>query len=146
VLAGGLTTYPAAPTVSTNGNVIQGFGSGAGFSIGASALAEVRGTAEISMNLGVEAIADGLDDAYVIGFVGGERDVSISNITCIDSDSTLLNFGNVAGSIVTVNLPNVQVGGFSWQESGAGLNIQFGNSPGVASSTSVTDELQIVLT
>jgi hypothetical protein len=163
-LAGGLTTYPAAPTgVTTNGNVIQGFGSGAGFSIGGSTLYEVRGTCEIAMNLGVEAIGDGLSNAYIIGFVGGEREINISQITCIDSDSTLLNslkaaafakttqslsfvFGSVPGSIVTINLPYVQVGGWTWQESGAGLNIQFGNSAAAASTTLVTNEINIVLT
>jgi hypothetical protein len=162
-LTGTLTTFPAEPTVTVNGNVLPGFGSGAGFSIGGSALAEVRGTAEINMSLGVEAITDALNDPYTIGFVGGERAINISNITCIDSDSSLLNslkvaaftkapqtltfvFGNVAGSIVTVNVKNVQIGAGSWQESGAGLNIQFGSSGANATSTTVTDELSIVLT
>jgi hypothetical protein len=162
-LAGTLTTYPAEPTVATNGNVITGFGNGAGFSFGGSTVQEVRGTCEIMLNLGVEAVADGLDDPYTLGFVGGERMVSISNITCIDSDSTVLNtlkaaafsktpsaavfvFGSVAGSIVTITLPNVQLGGITWQEAGAALNIQFGSSAGAASSTSVTDEMKIVLT
>lgn len=163
LLKGGLTTYPALPTITTNGNVISGFGSGAGFSIGGSALAEVRGTCEISINTGVEPIPDALNDAYPIAFVGGERQVSIANITCIDSDSTLLNslkaasfskaavalafvFGNVAGSIVTINLPNVQVGGITWQESGAALNIQFGDSIAVASTSALTDEFNMVCT
>ena len=55
-------------------------------------------------------------------------------------------FGNIAGQIVTINLPNVQVGGITWQEQGAKLNIQFGESPAAASSASTTDEMNIVLT
>lgn len=162
-LAGGLTTFPAEPTVSVNGNVLPGFGFGAGFSIGGSQLAEVRGTAEISMSMGIEAIADALNDQYIIGFVGGERDISISNITCIDSDSTLLNslkaaafskapqtltfvFGNVAGSTVTITLKNVQIGNMTWQESGAALNIQFGSSGANATSSTVTDEMTLAIT
>jgi hypothetical protein len=163
VAAGGLTTFPAAPTVSTNGNVLTGFGGGAGFSFGGSSVAEVRGTCELSMNLNVEPIADALDDAYIVGFVGGQREISVSNITCIDSDSTVLNtlkaasfskaatpvvfvFGNVAGSIITITLPDVQLGGVTWQESGAGLNIQFGQSSAAASTSALTDEMKIVLT
>jgi hypothetical protein len=163
VLTGGLTTYPALPTATVNGNVLPGFGSGAGFAIGGSTLYEVRGTAEISMSMGVEGISDALTDAYTIGYVGGERSIGVSNITCIDSDSTLLNslkaaafskapqtltfvFGNVAGSIVTITLNNVQIGQNSWEESGAGLNIKFGNSPAAATSVSVTDEMKVALT
>jgi hypothetical protein len=158
-----LSTFPAEPSPTTNGNVISGFGSGAGFSIGGSALAEVRGTAEITMNLGVEPIADALNDQYVIGFVGGERDISIANITCVDSDGSVLNslkvasfskaaqtivfvFGNVAGSIVTITLANVQVGGITWQEDGAKLNIQFGQSDAHATSSTVTDEMILAIT
>jgi hypothetical protein len=163
LLKGTLTTYPAEPAPTTNGNVITGFGSGAGFSIGGSALAEVRGTVDITVNLGVEPIADAINDPYTVGFVGGERDVMLSNITCIDSDGSVLNslkqasfsktpqtismvFGSVAGSIVTFNLNNVQVGGMTWQESGSALNIQFGQSDAHASSTTVTDEFTIVCT
>lgn len=163
ILAGGLTTYPAEPSPTINGGVIPGFGLGAGFSIGGSALAEVRGTAEISMNLGIEAIADALNDAYIIGFVGGMRDISIGNITCVDSDGTVLNslkaaafskagqtivfqFGNVAGSIVTITLKNVQIGNISWQESGSVLNVQFGSSGANATNTTVTDEMTIAFT
>jgi len=163
VLKGTLTSFPAEPSPTTNGNVISGFGSGAGFSIGGSALAEVRGTAEITLNLGVEPIADALNDAYVIGFVGGERSVSIANITCIDSDGSVLNtlkqasfskaaqtivfvFGNVAGSIVTITCANVQIGGITWQEDGAKLNIQFGQSDAHATSSTVTDELILAIT
>lgn len=162
-LGGTLTTFPAEPTVSTNGNVISGFGSGAGFSIGGSPMAEVRGTVEISMAMGVEAIADALDDQYIIGFVGGLREISIANITCIDSDSTLLNslkaasltkapqvlafqFGNVAGSIVTINLGNVQIGNMSWEEAGAALNVKFGEAAASSTSSALTNELQVVLT
>jgi hypothetical protein len=158
-----LTTFPAEPTVTVNGNILPGFGSGAGFSIGGSTVYEVRGTAEINMQMGVEGVADAVTDPYTIGFLGGERQISVSNITCIDSDSTLLNalkaaaftkapqtlafvFGNVPGSIVTINLKNVQVGANSWQESGAGLNIQFGNSGANATSITVTDEMNMVLT
>ncbi len=164
VLKGALTTYPAEPGSATqNGNVIAGFGSGAGFSIGGSALAEVRGTVDLTLSLGVEAIADALNDAYTIGFVGGLRQISLSNITCIDSDGSVLNalkaaaftkaaqtivlqFGNVAGSIVTLNLANVQIGQASWQEAGAALNIQFGESMAHASSSSTTNDLSIVCT
>lgn len=163
VVKGGLTTYPAEPTISTNGNVLTGFGNGAGFSLGGSSLAEVRGTVDITISSGVEPIADAVNDAYVIGYVGGLRQVSISNITCIDSDGTVLNAlkkaaftkaaqtivivcGNVAGSIATATLANVQVGGMAWQEQGASLNIQFGQSDAHSTSTSVTDDFILALT
>ncbi len=164
VLKGGLTTYPAEPSsVTQNGNVIAGFGGNVGFSIGGSALAEVRGTVEITISSGVEAIADALSDAYTIGYVGGLRQVSLANITCIDSDGSVLNalkqaaftkaaqtiaivFGTVAGYIVTFNLANVQIGGGSWQEAGAALNIQFGESLAHATSSTVVDDLTLALT
>jgi hypothetical protein len=158
-----LSTFPAEPTVTVNGNILPGFGSGAGFTIGGSTVYEVRATAEINMEMGVEGVSDAVTDPYTIGFLGGERLISVSNITCIDSDSTLLNalkaaaftkapqtlgfvFGNVAGSIVTINLKNVQIGNASWRESGAGLNIQFGSSGANATDTTAPDEMNIVLT
>jgi hypothetical protein len=163
-VAGGLTTYPAEPGSATqNGNVIPGFGSGAGFKIGGSALVEVRGTVDITMALGTEAIADALNDPYTVGFVGGLRQISLSQITCIDSDNTVLNtlkaaaftkapqtlvlqFGSVAGSIVTFNLGQVQVGPESWQEQGAALNCQFGESMAHASTPTAVDDFTIVCT
>jgi hypothetical protein len=162
--AGGLTTYPAEPSSATqNGNVIPGFGSGAGFKIGGSALAEVRGTVEITMDLGVEAIADAINDPYTIGHVGGLRTIYLSKITCIDSDNSVLNtlkaaafskaaqtlalqFGQTAGSIVTINLNNVQVGGITWAEQGAGLNIDFGKSDAHGSSSTAIDDATLVCT
>ena len=160
---GTLTTFPAEPTISTNGNIIAGFGAGAGFKIGGSSLAEVRGTVDITMSMGVDSVSDALNDPYTVGFIGGLRQISISQITCIDSDNTVLNtlkqaaftksvqtlslqFGSVAGSIVTFNLNNVQVGSMSWQESGAALNIQFGQSDAHATSVSVTDDATLVVT
>ncbi|HEX4138364.1 MAG TPA: hypothetical protein VHY84_27385 [Bryobacteraceae bacterium] len=163
ILQGGLSTYPAEPSPTVNGNVIPGFGLGAGFSLGGSALAEVRGTAEVSMDLGIEAISDALNDSYVIGFIGGERSIGLSNITCIDSDGSVLNalkaasftktpqtivlqFGNVAGSIVTITLNDVQVGNMTWQESGAALNIQFGQSGANATTSLLTNEMVLACT
>lgn len=163
VLKGGLTTYPAEPTVAVNGDVVQGFGFGASFSVGGSALAEVRGTCEIQMNMGVDPYADSIGDAYIVGYTGGLRQIGLSQITCIDSDGSVLKalkqaawskagqtvtivFGNVAGSIITFTLRNVQIGNDSWEESGSQLNIRFGDSPAHASSTTVTDEMTLAFT
>lgn len=164
LLKGGLTTYPAEPGSATqNGNVIPGFGSGAGFSYNGSALADVRGTIEVSMDLGVEAIADGLNDAYTIYFIPGLRQISLSKITCIDTDNAVQNalkqasfskvaapivlqFGNVAGSIWTINLNNVQAGAMAWAENGAALEVSFDGSMAHATSASVTDDMTLVQT
>jgi hypothetical protein len=164
VLGGGLTTYPAEPTGLTQlGNVIPGFGAGAGFKIGGSALAEVRSTIEILIDEGIDVVADALNDPYPIYFIPGLRQISLSKIQCIDSDGTVLKtlkqaafskaaetislqFGNVAGSIVTLNLSNVQIGAGSWSENGAALDISFDNSMAHATSVSVTDDMTLVLT
>lgn len=164
VLAGTLTTYPAEPgSFSPDGNVIPGFGSGAGFKFGGSALAEIRGTVEISMSLGIDVIADGINDAYPIGFVPGLRQISISKIQCVDSDGSVLNslkiaaqtkaptavslqFGNVAGSIVTLNLANIQLGAPSWSDNGAALDISFDKSTAAQTSVTAEDDMTIVFT
>lgn len=164
VLKGGLTSYPAEPgTVVQAGNVIPGFGQGAGFSYGGSSIAEVRGTIEISMELGIDVIADGVSDPYNIAFIPGLRQISLSKITCLDTDGTVLNslktaaftkapatvsiqFGQTAGSIFTFNLNNVQPGAMAWEESGAALNVAFNNSMAHATSTSVTDDMTLVQT
>jgi hypothetical protein len=161
ILKGGLTTYPAEPGSATqNGNVIPGFAAGAGFTFGGSTIAEVRGTVEISGEMGVDVIADTISDAYPYGFVGGLRQISISRLQCVDSDSSLLNalkqaaytkaasaatltFGNVAGSIVTINLANLQIGANSWSENGAALDITFDKSDAHETSSSVSDDLVI---
>ena len=162
--AGGLTTYPAEPTGLTQlGNVIPGFGSGAGFKFGGSAIVEVRNTIEISMDLAVEAVADAVNDPYVIGFICGLRQISLSKIQCIDSDDSLLNalkqasfskaataasmqFGNVAGSIFTFNLNNVQPGAMTWSGNGAGLDVSFDNSMAHETSSTSTDDFTLVQT
>lgn len=164
VLGGALTTYPAEPgSFSALGNVIPGFGSGAGFKFNGSALAEARGTAEITLNLGIDVIGDAINDAYTIGFVPGLRQISVSKIQCIDSDGTVLNAlkaaartksanvitmqsGNVAGSIATFTLNNVQLGSPSWTENGAALDISFDNSTAAETTISAADDMTIAFT
>lgn len=164
LLKGALTTYPAEPGSATqNGNIVPGFGSGAGFSYNGSALAEVRGSIEISIDLGIDVVADAVNDAYAIAFVPGLRQISLSKIQCLDTDGTVLNalkqasfskaavpvtlaFGNVAGSIITFTLNNVQAGAMTWAENGATLDVSFDNSMAHATSASVTDDMTIALT
>jgi hypothetical protein len=164
VAAGALSAFPTEPGSATqNGNVIPGFGSGAGFKFGGSSIAEVRNTVEISMNLGVDVIADALNDAYPIGFIAGLRQISLSRIQCIDSDGSVLNslkqasftksantmtlqFGNVAGSIVTFTLNNVQAGAMTWSENGAALDVNFDQSDAHETSSSSTDDMTIAFT
>jgi hypothetical protein len=164
VAKGALTTYPAEPGSATqNGNVIPGFGYGAGFSYNGSALAEVRGTIEISIDLGIDVIADGLNDPYPIAFIPGLRQISLSRIQCLDSDGSVLNalkqasfskvatpvtlvFGNVAGSIVTFTLNNVQAGAMTWSENGAALDVSFDNSMAHETSVTSADDMTIAFT
>jgi hypothetical protein len=164
VLSGALTTYPAEPgSATTNGNVIPGFGSGAGFKFGGSSLAEVRTTIEIQMSLGIDVVADAINDPYPIAFIPGLRQISVSKIQCIDSDGTVLNalkaaalskaptamsmqFGNVAGSIVTFNLANVQPGNMSWVENGAALDVSFDTSMAHQTTISAGDDMTLVCT
>lgn len=160
-LKGGLTTYAAEPGSATqNGNVVPGFGSGAGFSFNGSSLAEVRGTIEISMDLGIDVVEDAVNDPYPIAFIPGLRQISLSKIQCLDTDGTVLNalkaasfskaanpvtlvFGNVAGSIITFTLNNVQAGAMTWAENGAALDVSFDGSSAHATSVSVTDDMTI---
>ncbi len=164
ILKGTTTTYPAEPGSATqNGNVITGFGNGAGFSFNGSALAEARNAIEISMNLGVEPVADAINDPYPIYFLPGLRQISIPTIQCIDTDGSVLNalktaaftkstntativLGNVAGSIVTFTLSNLQAGAMSWTDNGAALDVSFGQSDAHATSTAVTDDMTIAFT
>jgi hypothetical protein len=161
ILAGGLTTYPAEPTgFVSHGSVIQGFGGGAGVSIGGSTVAELRGTVEISGALGVEPLADAVGDPYPVGFARGARMISINNITCADSDGSVLNtvkqaafsktpeavvftFGNVAGSIVTATVNNVQLGSDSYSDAGAFLNIAFDKSDAHETTAGAKDDFTL---
>jgi hypothetical protein len=164
VLAGALTSFPTEPGSATqNGNIIPGFGSGAGFKFGGSSVAEVRNQIEISVDLGIDVIADAINDPYPIAFIAGLRQISISRIQCLDSDGSVLNslkqasftkaptpvslqFGNVAGSIVTFNLSNVQPGAMSWSENGAALDVVFDKADAHETSATSTDDMTLVIT
>jgi hypothetical protein len=162
LLKGGLTTYPAEPgSVTQNGNVISGFGSGGSAVFGGSVLPELRGALAITMDLGISAIADGFNDAYPIGFLRGLRRVSISRIQCIDSDGAVLNtikslsysktptaivltVGGVVGSTVAFTLNNVQFDGFEYTENGDALDVVFPNAMAHQTTSTAVDDSNLI--
>lgn len=164
ILKGGLTTYPAEPTgLTLNGNVVPGFGSGSSAQFGGSSLAELRGSVEITINTGISSIPDGVNDAYITGFLRGLRTIGVSKIQCIDSDGTVLNtlkqnsfsktplnialsvYG-VVGSTSTFNLGNVQWDAFEWSENGDALDVSFPNAMAHQTSIAALDDFTMVLT
>lgn len=163
-LPGGLTTYPAEPgSVTQNGNVIPGYGNGATATFDANATLELRAAVEITMNTGLEGLADTFANAYQVASGRALRTVSLSKIQCVDSDgATILNLkqkaftkspitivlavSGGAGSIFTFTLNNVQLGNAELIVNGAFLDIVWSDNEAHASSTSVTDDFSIVCT
>ena len=160
IVKGGLTTYPAEPSVATTGNAQQGFGGT--LTVDGNSMTP-RGNLEISGVTGLELAADGYPDAYPFAVIRGQRRISFGSMTFLNDDSTgivnlkqkseskasinaSLVLGATAGSICTVNLNNIQLTKNSFSENGTFLDVNFANSPAHASSTTVTDDATIALT
>lgn len=162
----GLTTFPAQPVGgapnTTSGTPINGFGGTATF--GGNSMAELRGATTITFNTGLDLVEDAFQDGYPFAIVSGRRSVSIGSLRFIDSDTSALNnvkqkaftkqainvsiaINNTAGSIITVNLNNLQLQGYQLVENGPAFDIVHnGDSPAHASSVSAVDDATLVFT
>jgi hypothetical protein len=161
----GLTAYPVAPTtgapVTVSGLPINGFGGVATFD--GNIQAEMRGAPVFTINTGLDFAEDGFTNAYPFAVIGGKRSVSLGSLKFIDDDGTALKnlktkaftktpinislqINDVAGSIVTINLGQVQLAAYQIVESGPAFDINFGDSMAHASSPILTNDATVVFT
>lgn len=163
-LPGGLTTYPAEPgTATQNGNVIPGYGNGATATFDGTSTLELRAQVEITIDTGLEGLADSFSNAYQIAAGRALRTVKLSKIQCVDSDgATILNLkkkaflktpitivlavSGGAGNIFTFTMKNVQLGNAELTVNGGFLDIVWSDNQAHATSASVTDDFAIVCT
>ena len=157
---GGLTTFPAEPSSPTLlGNVIPSFAASS-VSFGGSGVAEFV-SAQISGNTGRTLRMDG--GKYPTAVVQGRRSVALRSLKFANSDGSALQAvknaaksktpldviavqGSVAGYIMTHTLKSVQFGNARITENGAGMDIDFDDSPAHASALANTNEYTLALT
>jgi hypothetical protein len=126
--------------------------------------ADLRGTPSIVISTGLDFAEDGFADGYPFAITGGRRQASSSTLRFADNDGTALNNlkvkagtkapinislqlnTGVAGSTVTINFKNVQLGSQSLVENGNLFDIQFGDSLAHATSAAVVDDCNIAFT
>jgi hypothetical protein len=156
----GLTTFPAEPSSPAfTGNIVPSFLSSS-ITIGGNALPEFV-SAQIKVTTGRVLRYDG--GKYATAIVQGRRMAVLQSIKLADSNSSALTavknlaasktasdviaaLGGAAGYTATLTAKSVQLGNASFVENGAGLDIQFEDSPAHASAVGNTDEITLALT
>jgi hypothetical protein len=158
---GGVTVaFPADPgSPAIAGAIVPSFVS-TSISIGGNSLVELV-SAQVSGDTGRRIRMDG--GVYGTAVVQGRRGVSLKSLKFADSAganlATLKNLaaskaatdvvivqGAGAGLIVTTTLKSVQFDNFSYSENGAGLDVDFSDSPAHASAVGSVNDIKIALT
>lgn len=162
---GQLTTFPVEPSSPTvNGQPIAGFGQGYTTTLSTQSIALKVRTRSITWETGLEIVGDVEGSPYGIAVVGGTRRLSLA-LTALDDDSAALNAikvqcdtdngaaialvsvsGTVAGSIVTVNLNNIQANSFSMRDNGNLVDFELPQSFAHASAVGQEDDTTMVFT
>jgi hypothetical protein len=154
-----LTGFPADPgSPSITGAIVPSFVS-TSISIGGNSLVELV-SAQISGDTGRKIRMDG--GMYGTAVVQGRRGVSLKSLKFADSAganlATLKNLaaskaatdvvivqGSGAGLVVNTTLKSVQFDNFSYSENGAGLDVDFSDSPAHASAVGSVNDIKIAL-
>jgi hypothetical protein len=158
----GLTAFPAFPSVSLAGNVIDAYGNGSSITFGGTGAIDFR-SGQLEIQTGKILRADGFQDLYPDIAIPGRRKVSVKSLTFANSDAAVLTtvknasiskaaldvvivLNNVAGYIATITIKQVQFGGAEITESGENVNCVFGDSPAHETALAALNDITIVLT
>lgn len=162
--AGGLTTYPALPTSGAPITVagIEIPGQYTTFTMDSNLMDEMRGNPTLTIDTGMELITDTLSSSYPKAAVGGKRRVGLDGLKFVSNDGasiknlqaksftkasipvSIVNNAGVAGSIVTMTLPIVQLGAVNMMEgSSNALDCEIGAGRASASAITLQDELSM---